>query len=427
MRPVRRRPHFVSITVFSVSWGLCVLFLALPFTASAAPVTYETVRVGPGQYAPNGVTSPVTVNVKSPGVSRYHQIVPVATPNAVMKMGVRLIRGGGVGIAISAAVEGLGYLIDQATGEIKKIDRVLVEDDPYPLNPNYVMYSVAGGTGYHKTRESACRSKTTVAPNWQFISVSGYTCTYQQPYGISDLFLSVYNSSKPCYPPAYKQGSYCVTDPVYEDNIIDLDPSDWQRIENKLNTALSLAEKMAIIKQALSAANLAGTLNSDNYPVTLTGNSSQQQLFNDWPQFQQLLQNLLNAEIAAYLSTVQPDFEVSPDDQVIVDTGSDFLPPDFTPPTLELPAFCEWASFICEPFVGGDQPDVPMLDLEAPDYDSGLPTGGTCPQPYTFSTAFTGPMEISFQPACDLATAIRLPLLAISYLMAGFIVVGVRR
>lgn len=67
----RRRVHFVSVISFSLAWGFCVLFLALPFTASAAPVTYETTRVGPSSFAPNGVTTPVTVKVQAPGVSKY--------------------------------------------------------------------------------------------------------------------------------------------------------------------------------------------------------------------------------------------------------------------------------------------------------------------------------------------------------------------
>src|SRR5690554_1602367 len=122
MCSVRRRSHFVSLISFSLAWGLLVFMLALPFTVSAAPVTYETVRVGPGQYAPSGVQVPITQNVKTPGVSRYHQIVPVANPSTIGKLGRNLIRGGGVGIAVSGVITGLGYLIDQATGEIKKTE-----------------------------------------------------------------------------------------------------------------------------------------------------------------------------------------------------------------------------------------------------------------------------------------------------------------
>src|SRR5690554_6772568 len=144
MRSVRRRPHFVSLMSFSLAWGLLVFMLALPFTVSAANVTYETVRVGPGQYAPSGVQTPITVNVKGPGVSKFHQIVPVANPSTIGKLGRSLIRGGGVGIAVTGVITGLGYLVDQATGEIKKVEIEYGEPSgPYILSDDFVWCSLS--------------------------------------------------------------------------------------------------------------------------------------------------------------------------------------------------------------------------------------------------------------------------------------------
>ena len=418
MRSVRRRPHFISLITFCLMWASLVMLLTTIFVSplSAAPVTYETVRVGPGQYAPNGVTSPVTFNVKTPGVSKFHQIVPVATPSTLGKLARKTLRGGGVGLAVGAAIEGLGYLIDKATGDINKLEQVEVST---PSDGGIQGTQLTAGNNYTGTIPASALSwynqaqyKFTITQNGEF-KWWAWDCPASHPAAIQQI--------------GHQVRCYQSVSTETQENIIDLSPEDYQRIDNQLNTALSLAEKTAIIRNALSKANPSGTVNTDNYPVTIVGNSSAQELYSDWPEFKTLLQQLVNAQIASYLATVQPDFEVAPEDQVIVDNSTDFMPPDFTLPTLELPPFCEWASWLCEPFVGGDQPDVPMLDLEAPNYDSGLPSGGTCPQPYAFSTGFTGPIEISFQPACDLATAIRTPLIAISYLMAGFIVVGVRR
>lgn len=429
MCSVRRGPHFVSLISFSLAWGLLVFMLALPFTASAANVTYETVRVGPGQYAPSGVQTPITVNVKGPGVSKFHQIVPVATPSTIGKLGRSLVRGGGVGFAITGAIEGLGYLIDQATGDIKKVE--FVTPDRLPADTSGYFYHttfVPVGIGYPDP-QSACinHHHDWLTFDTVVVQTDGkLSCRYRRTNGTADHYgITKHNTGLSCSAGTAWNGTYCEMTGEGVETIIDLDPSDYQRIDSQLNTALSLAEKTAILKHFLNQLAPSGTASTDNYPVSVSSSNSQlEQLYSDWPELRQSLQSLVNAALAEQLAASDPEFSPSPEEQTIVDQGLDTPPlaPDF-----ELPAFCEWASFICEPFVGDDQPDVPMLDLEAPDYDSGLPSGGTCPPPYMFNTGFTGPMEISLQPACDLATAIRAPLIAISYLMAGFIVVGVRR
>jgi hypothetical protein len=410
MRSVRRRYHTVSVVSFSLLWAaFVVLFVLISSDAFAAPVTYETVRVGPGQYAPSGVTSPITVNVKGPGVSKFHQIVPVATPSTIGKLGRALVRGGGVGIVITGAVEGLGYLIDQATGEIKK--EIVV---PPPDGSGWTgSFNVAGFVA--GTPEGACSAAS--APYGSRITIGdnpgyfGY-CYKLLPSGDIYARWNIVGS-----------GSY--NEPVETTAIVDLDPSDYQIIDNKLNTALSLAEKMAILKHFLNQLAPSGTVSTDNYPVSISSSNSQlEQLYSDWPELRQSLQQLVNAVLAEQLALADPEFSPSPDEQTIVDQGLDSPPlsPDF-----ELPAFCEWASFICEPFVGGDQPDVPMLDLEAPNYDSGLPQTASCPAPVVIETQWFGSLNLSYEPACQFASGIRVPLLAISYLVSGFIVVGVRR
>lgn len=426
MRSVRRRYHTVSVVSFSLLWAAFVfLFVLISSDAFAAPVTYETVRVGPGQYAPTGTTSPVTFNVKTPGVSKFHQIVPVATPSTLGKLARKTLRGGGVGLAVGAAIEGLGYLIDKATGDIKKEVTVLG-------NPT-------GNSGWGQNMSVQTASLNQVSALVSFCAGAQFCSIHYKTPNVS-AEARRWNCSNPSYPigynfnsptsaePAFSGRCYVATSTIPETTtIVELDPSDYEIIDNKLNTALSLAEKTAIIKNAIATANPSGTVNSDNYPVAITGNSAAQQFYSDWPEFRTLLQQLVNAETAAYLATVQPEFEVAPGDQAIVDDGTDFAPPDLDTPTLELPAFCEWATFICAPFVGGDQPEVPMLDLEAPNYDSGLPQTASCPAPVVIETQWFGSLNLSYEPACEFASGIRVPLLAISYLVSGFIVVGVRR
>jgi hypothetical protein len=418
----RRRPHLVSLIVFSCAWGLCVFVLALPFTASAAGVTYHTVRVGPASYAPNGVTTPITVNVAPPGgVARYQQIVPTASNPSLWRLAKKVVRsGGGAGLLVTGAVEGLGYLIDQATGDIVK------QESSYPIP--------SGGSIRPSDRwdYSGCIEDDVPVTGHQYeqrkvgrfvgcasgksLNVYRWNCDPNSDYPYGDPRTEYnYDTLQRCF---YSPFEEVITE-------VRITETEETALSSQVLNALSLSQKGMIISESVTNASPRGTVQTDDYPIVLTSpNSIIQSLYDDFPELKVALQSLLNAEIAAYLATVDPEFQIAPEDQQIVDQGTTAPPMS---PSSELPGFCEWATFICEPFIGGDQPDVPTLDLETPDYDSGLPSGGTCPQPYTFNTGFTGPMEISFQPACDLASAIRTPLIAISYLIAGFIVVGVRR
>src|SRR5690554_6419636 len=110
----------------------CVYFISLVLFSSlvsAQTYVYETVRVGPGQFAPNGVRVPVTVRVQD----TFHQIVPVANKNVIGRLARQAIRGGGVGLAVAGAIEGLGYLVDQATGDIKRREVEVVPGGGYKL------------------------------------------------------------------------------------------------------------------------------------------------------------------------------------------------------------------------------------------------------------------------------------------------------
>ena len=420
MRSVRRRSNLVSIGVFSLAWGSCVLFLALPFTASAAGVTYQTTRVGPASYVTNGITSPITVNVApAGGVARYQQIKPYVSPSTLGRLGRAAIRGGGVGIAVAGIVEGLGYLIDQATGEIKKSHTEIVS------TPNGG--SVSGNNTCSSYRTSAQYGTTDA----QYASVCG-SRTYEyrgERYGQFGTWGWDCKDGRVGISQSLSHSLKCYSSVTNEtvEQIIDLDPSDYAVIDNALNSGLSLSQKGALVAGAIAAASPRGTLDTSQYPVDplTSSNTSIQQLFANWPELQQAYQQMLNAELAAVIATLDPTQQPTADEQVIVDQGTE-APPMEPPVDFELPGFCEWASFICEPFVETAQPEVPMLDLEAPEYDSGLPSTATCPAPYQVVTAF-GTWDITFQFACDMASAIRTPLIAIAYLMSAFIVVGVRK
>lgn len=398
---------------------LIPLVLLLPLAASAQTQTYvyETVRVGPGQYAPNGVRVPVTMRVNQ----RFHEIVPTAGKRTIGALGRNLIRGGGVGLAVSAVVTGLGYLIDEY-GEVKK--REIVYDGP-PSNDDWV--GPSGGSTY---ADPYCWASPTSPDegNYQYFvyrRLSSTICPPERPYRYE-----YYGWNCPAsHPVGFERWDlarrcYLVgTTITPTERIVDLSPSDIDNIDDHLDTELSPYQKYDILRRSIIDVSPRGSVSSDPFPIVLDpANPRLRDFYDDWPEFREAVRRLINAEAANDLAESDPEFPLDPEDKEIVDGGFD------SPPLPEgLPSFCEWASWLCEPFVPDDHPSVPELDLTVPGYSSGLPINATCPAPITVETAFFGGYELSFQPACDLAAAIRIPLLAIAYLIAGYIVVGVRR
>lgn len=406
-------------------WLYIVPLMLFASVALGANYTYETVRTSPGAYTTTGVKTPTTVKFTPPSASpRFYQMVPTATKSVVGATARAALRGGPAGWAAAAAVgaivEGAGYVIDSATGEIQKPVETVV---PPPGAISAPAGSRAGcsnavlGTPTYANCLSACNAMQycfTWHTDVDRVSMDGWTCPASHPVGYEVMELRLL-----CYP---TEGEV-ITD------YIDLDPSDWEVLEDEWWDGLSPRDKSSLMQWAITDASPRGTVDTDNYPVVVTSpNPSVQTLYDNYPEFQTMLQELLNAEIARWLALQDPTVELTEEEQRIVDTGSitEPIPTETGESVTDLPAFCEWASFICEPFVSTPHPDVPTVDLEVEDYDSGLPGTAMCPAPVEINTGF-GQWEISLEPSCQFAEAIRLPLLAISYLIAGFIVVGVRR
>lgn len=100
----------------------------------------------------------------------------------------------------------------------------------------------------------------------------------------------------------------------------------------------------------------------------------------------------------------------------------------------ELPAFCEWASVVCE-FITWykdegdplDKPEVPFEEetFEMQDWSSGQ-SGGSCPAPETVNVMGES-IDFSYQPICDLADLLYGINIAGALVIAGFIIAGLRK
>lgn len=381
----------------------------------AVPVQYEATRVGAGSYTTTGFAKPVTIKFATAGVPKYQQIVPYVPPTTLTKFAKSALRGGVAGLAIHGAIEGLGYLIDQATGEVKKVETTEIWSSDVRHRAVFDGGMLVNGT----TPDDVCSQALAFKGGRGTASLSGLSC-----------IVSI-TSPKPAK--TYTGMIECIRgcSVEYEDEIIDLDPSDWARVDGAME-GLNNRSKDSLIDKILRAIGVSGVSDTDNFPADITSsNTKTKQLYEDWPQLHDALKLALNARLAEWLASNNPEFEVTPEMQDQIDQGL-IAPPPVVPPgdiivDFELPDFCTWASWVCKAFIATDHPDIPMMDIEEPTYDAGLPTDASCPAPVSVTLSVFGTHELSYQPICDLAAAIRIPVIAISYLISAFIVVGVRR
>lgn len=412
----RRRDFVPLILGFFAVW---------PAFTVAAPVQYEAVRVGQGQFTAAGVGAPITVRTTATGVAqRYTQIVPVANKTALGNIARTAIRGGWQTLALSSLIESAGYVIDSATQQVKNVQTTT----SYVANPSWQYQAASNvcvsGTG---SSPSQCDDFQALASSCTFVKYNPYNATSgscsiaawkceNPPFteGYPDYIVNR------CYPP----GVVTSTDST---QVIDLSPEEWDVLDDSIFN-LPNSDRYQLVTKALGRVSLGGYVDSANYPATITStNTDTQQLLDDWPELRTKLGEVVNSELARLKTAEDPNFVPTQGETDLMDQATSSLPPEVEGGAiLDFPPFCEWASWLCAPFVESDHPDLPQLDLDVPSYDSSLPSDATCPAPLEI-TIGPGTFNLSFEPACAMAEAIRVPLIAISYLLSAFIVAGVRR
>jgi hypothetical protein len=117
------------------------------------------------------------MKVTTAGVPKYKQLVPVLSKTSLTNLAKFTLKGGIATLAVTGSIEALGYLIDSATGDLKKSE--LVVPDRYPALPdNFAQsYYVVSGWIVPKFPDgmSAC--------SW-WVEYSGGVLDYYNPAGI---------------------------------------------------------------------------------------------------------------------------------------------------------------------------------------------------------------------------------------------------
>jgi len=399
------------------SYLVPLALLALAGPVSAAGITYETTYIGGGRYVPNGHALAGTMATDSPLGRKYHPISATLPKAAFGTVARGMLRGGIYGVAIQGAIEAGGYLADRYTGEIATVEQVVEETGTDVCFTAHSWCETAGTLVMGPSSQQFC-SGDGASYNRCLVVSSDSAVAWSCAPGRCEVY--VMNSGR-------MRAGCSTTPPVVEVVGTETVPvTDYGQVDNIIWENLSDTQKLAIAEAYLRSLSPRGTVSTEQYPFSSvpTANPTLQQAYADWPELQAAVVGIINAETAAYLQSTDPQFQPSPDEQAQQDQATDQAPVE---PPPEWPAFCDWAPMICEPFAGGEQPPVPRMDFDVPEYDSGLPTMAACPAPVQLSLGAWGSQEISLTPACDVASAIRGPLLALSYLIAAFIVVGVRR
>lgn len=373
-----------------------VLFSVPAFSA----VTVEAVRVGSAYTGPSNQTlfdATLKTTSTTPGVPAKYVSRPIAVSAASAARLARGALGGPLGLAVTAAMLAEGLLIDNDTGEIVE------EDIVYPPSEYSSVWRVDGGAQglkYGIDPISACQGMTSSG----FGSCSGHyvtnmtsssgscraQCTRPPPNGPTEYnwalsrVTNTGQADRPGLPASDAQIADAVPDSTLRDLINDL----IQRRPSSIPTVLpELASEMDATRDAQEAAESHSADPGTNPAPT--------------PEQQEIVDNQ---------TTTEPSF------------------------AAEWPNFCSWAAIVCE-FIDWmraepelpENPPIPLLDIDIPDYDSNLPSTVECPAPVVVTTQMWGSFELSYQPFCDLADYIRYGVLGIAYLFAAYIIIGVRR
>jgi hypothetical protein len=301
---------------------------AYALEATATPIQYEATSLGNGRFTTTDFGQPINMKFSNAGAPKYQQIIPNVSNSTLTKLAKNAIKGGFVSLAIVGAIEGVGYVIDQATAEITK--NVIVTDpgpwiaaSPYTGLTNLSQRNVNWCTTYNM-------QYCVVVPAGSRWEHASWSCN---------------NASRPIGYEVREHVGRCFGTPVTTSQNQPITASDLAVIESTLSSNLSSSEKARIIRSVLGLTSISGLVQMSEYPVALgSTNPALNQLYQDWPELRTAVQAALNAQLSEQKALTDPAHTLSPDEQLSVDTSTVAPPIDTgseeTPPeelTLEAP------------------------------------------------------------------------------------------
>jgi hypothetical protein len=311
---------------YFLSGFLLISCLAFASEAFSSPVQWEAVTVSPGRYTTSGFATPITTKISSAGVSSYKQIVPVLSKSSLTNVVKTGLKGGLPSLAIAGAIGGLGYLIDQATLDIKKTEIVTsseIHSGGYDFN---------NGSPRFPTPQGACQNLASTWPGETYD-------VYQHSSSPLVFNCRIYRASGALKSTQTLVGYGQVIPGSTEEQFIDLSPSDWSIIENTLSSNLSASDKNRILSYVLRNTSISGSADTSDYPASISSsNSDTDQLYQDWPELKSSIDDLVNSKLSELLKEESPEHELTAEEQALADSLTDAPPPETqTELSLEAP------------------------------------------------------------------------------------------
>lgn len=390
--------------LFGLASFLAVVFAGLVIAQAApSPATLVGVRaIGP---SPGGLSVAATFRAlpAAGGAANaaYYTAPALVSSSTLGGLARGLAARTGPGIAALAAVAAAGWVWDQLDQQFKSPQNPVV-----PLGPQSWTIVLATPTGYHAaTKEAllgACQAHNgknycAAAPITQHWSGSYQAVMTQdgEDVGLSASFQLVTTppDAQPYQPPR------TVASDAEIGQILLGQPASWPALlTNADGSPVRTPELMNM------AATIGAQVAAGNAPNPSQG----------WDTGSQGGEPLPGAG-----QQPQPGEGPGPGEQ---------------PEPFELPAFCEWATVVCDLAEWMRDDDFEDDDQEIPEIDPGsfsVPWssgfgGGSCPQ-FPAVEVLGAEVEFPTTPLCDLAAYIRPLVLLAAALTAVFVLVGVRR
>lgn len=399
----------------------CGLVLALSLLSPQAfaqsvtinGVPIEAIGAGKAYIQPDGsVIQGIGFKATSPGATQpsYYQRAVQYTKGTVGGNIKQFAKFGAYSIAFSAILEGMGWVLDEITGDIYP-NAESAGTPEITCNPRFQASSNLGGSAYGCTPSAAgaqlllqCNSSmsgSAFAPGYCVLPTVTGVGTFTGGYYFSQRFNSQVNTGTDVYvvqqaqsytQPAV-QGTPASNEQVAEQVAPKLDPDTLDKLATHPQTGAVKQTQEVLDKMTEIANQLAKEADPANTPVSAP--------------------------------TASPTANTTDTPQA---AGTN------------VPAFCVWAKPVCDvidwvksPFTPKPEDNtdftlaayVDETEVNLESYNSGLGSG-SCPSS-TSLELLGNSYSFSWQPACTVATSASFLLIAFSYLFSIYILLGIKR
>ena len=390
--------------------------------------------------------------------------IPVSA-GRLASLGKGFLRGGLYGIALDGAMQAAGWVWDEALKNWKKILESGSKDcwqyAPTPACPIGI-YKVGGETPtapcylreYIESPPDYVYCKPDVPPGYAQFGAScvDHDCgSYEVPLKVKGV--TYYINLRPEEKPPETE-VIPATDQDIFDNGVKHVPDFWRLIQRDMPSLFDPTPELTSPSSIVSR-NFPEISNTVKNILTAIQNvfdidNIVQKVFNEGTDvltqtdIDVLEDNDIDINtLVSALTKIENNTELTDEEKNQIQTLTDIqtktvtdLPPSSdsgSPPadiTVEIPTDCDLIPFVCDwldwfkDWLTDDRPPIPEAVIPVEELTDFNPPGGpsgSCPAPYQFSV-FSANYEVSYQPFCDLALLINPVVIAISWLLAGYIV-----